>query len=153
MELIIDNEQTRFKDTKAFETLIEQAVLKSLALEGVSSDLEISVLLVDDAGIQEINRDHRQIDKATDVLSFPQYNSKAEVAAAGYTALGDIVISLERAQEQAAAYGHSLEREVGFLTVHSVLHLLGYDHDTAERTEEMQARERAILEAMQLTRD
>lgn len=153
MELIFDNEQELYPDTAPFEALIEAAVLKSLELEGVEPELEISVLLVDNAGIREINRDHRQLDKATDVLSFPQFNSKDEVAAAGYAALGDIVLSLEKAREQAEEYGHSLEREIGFLTVHSMLHLLGYDHDTEENTAAMQARERCILEALQLTRD
>ncbi len=153
MELIIDNEQDIFAETAPFEALIEAAVLKSLELEAVTTDLEISVLLVDNAGIREINREHRQLDKATDVLSFPQFENKAELAGGHYAALGDIVISLERAQEQALEFGHSLEREVGFLTVHSMLHLLGYDHDTEERTAEMQAHEKVILNAMQLTRD
>lgn len=153
MELIFENEQELFADTKPFEDLIEAAVLKSLELEGVTTELEISVLLVDNAGICEINREHRQLDKATDVLSFPQFNSKEELAGAHYAALGDIVISLERAREQAEEYGHSMEREVGFLTVHSMLHLLGYDHDTAERTAVMQAHEKEILSAMLLTRN
>ena len=153
MELIVDNEQELFTDVESFEKLIEAAVLKSLELEDVATDLEISVLLVDNAGIREINREHRQLDKATDVLSFPQFNGKEELRDAHYAALGDIVISLERAGEQAQEYGHSIEREIGFLTVHSVLHLLGYDHDTEERTAIMQAREKAILHAMKLTRD
>lgn len=153
MELIFDNEQELFAETEAFETLIETAVLKSLELEDVTTELEISVLLVDNLGIREINREHRQLDQATDVLSFPQFNSKDELADAQHASLGDIVISLERAREQAEEYGHSLEREVGFLTVHSMLHLLGYDHDTDERTAEMQAHEKTILNAMKLTRD
>lgn len=153
MELIFDNEQELYTDVAPFEALIEAAVLKSLELEGVTTDLEISVLLVDNAGIREINREHRQLDKPTDVLSFPQFNGKDELAGAHYAALGDIVISLERAKEQADEYGHSLEREIGFLTVHSMLHLLGYDHDTDERTTTMQAREKVILNAMQLTRE
>ncbi len=153
IELMIDNEQELFAETSSFEKLIEAAILKSLELEGVTVDLEISVLLVDNAGIREINREHRHLDQATDVLSFPQFNSKEELAGVPHGALGDIVISLERAQEQALEYGHSLEREVGFLTVHSVLHLLGYDHDTEERTAEMQGREKEILNVMGLTRD
>lgn len=153
VELIIDNEQELFSDIHPFESLIKDAVLKSLEIEGVTTDLEISILLVDNAGIREINRDHRQIDKVTDVLSFPQFNSKEELAAVRNAALGDIVISLEKAREQADEYGHSLEREIGFLTVHSMLHLLGYDHDTEERTSDMQAHEKDILNVMQLTRD
>lgn len=153
MELIFDNEQEQFADTAPFEALIEAAVTKSLELEGVTTELEISVLLVDNKGIREINREHRRLDQATDVLSFPQFNSKEELAGAPHAALGDIVLSLEKAKEQAEEYGHTLEREVGFLTVHSMLHLLGYDHDTPERTALMQAREREILNAMQLTRD
>ncbi len=153
MELIFDNEQTLYPDVGSFERLIEAAIRTSLEMEKVTTELEISVLLVDNAGIREINREHRQLDRPTDVLSFPQFNSKDELIGAHYVALGDIVISLERAGEQAEEYGHSMEREIGFLTVHSVLHLLGYDHDNEERTKEMQAREKAILNAMQLTRE
>lgn len=153
MELIFDNEQSLFTELEPIEALIEAAIAKSLALEAVESELEISILLVDNEGIREINREHRGLDKPTDVLSFPQFNSKEELSGVPFAALGDIVISLERASEQAEAYGHSLEREVGFLTVHSMLHLLGYDHDTEERTAEMQGREKAILNAMNLTRD
>lgn len=153
MELIFENEQMLYPDTSAYEMLIEKAIETCLELEAVTTELEISILLVDNAGIREINREHRQLDKPTDVLSFPQFNSKEELAGAHYAALGDIVISLEKAAEQARDYGHSMEREVGFLTVHSVLHLLGYDHDTEERTAAMQDREKAILSAMLLTRD
>lgn len=153
IELIFDNEQELFENTAPYEQLIEAAVLKSLEMEGVATDLEISVLLVDNAGIREINREHRQLDRPTDVLSFPQFNGKEELAGVPHAALGDIVISLEKAREQAEEYGHSMEREVGFLTVHSVLHLLGYDHDTEERTAEMQDREKTILTAMGLTRE
>lgn len=153
MELIIENEQNLYTDLKSFESLIEAAVLKSLEVEGVTTELEISILLVDNAGIRELNREHRQLDSATDVLSFPQFNTKEELAGAHYAALGDIVISLEKAKEQAEEYGHSVEREIGFLTVHSMLHLLGYDHDTEDRTTEMQAHEKEILSVMLLTRD
>lgn len=153
MELIIENEQDIFSDITAIEALITQAVKVCLEAENVSTDLEISVLLVDNKGIHEINAEFRDMDKPTDVLSFPQFNSKEEIAKAGYCALGDMVLSLEMAQAQACEYNHSFEREVGFLTVHSMLHMLGYDHDTDMHTEEMQARERAIMEQLKLMRE
>jgi len=153
MEILFDNEQSQFSDVSALEVLIQKAALATLEIEAVRTDVEISVLFTDNAGIQELNRDHRGKDQATDVLSFPQYLNKEEVAGASYPVLGDIVLSLERAKEQSVEYGHSFEREVGFLTVHSMLHLLGYDHETEEERGQMRSREDAVLEHMQLTRD
>lgn len=114
---------------------MERVVRETLAVAGrpPDRDLEVSVILVDDDRMRELNRTWRGVDRPTDVLSFPQLEpGEGEPhLASGPDApvlLGDVVISLERAREQALEYGHSLEREVGFLTAHGILHLLGYDH-------------------------
>ena len=128
------------------------AVLKA---EGVTAKCEINVLVTDDAGIREINRTSRNIDSATDVLSFPLgENGVYDVDENnGCKMLGDIVISMERAQEQATLYGHPLQREVAFLTVHSMLHLLGYDHENGGlEAMRMREKEEAVLIQLGLPR-
>ncbi|MBQ9833426.1 MAG: rRNA maturation RNase YbeY [Clostridia bacterium] len=112
---------------------------------------DINVILVDNAEIHALNLEHRGIDRATDVLSFPA-NEGEEIAALPDGFLGDIVISLERAFEQAEEYGHSNERELAFLTVHGTLHLLGYDHMTKEQEDEMFSLQKQILDNMGLKR-
>ena len=134
---------------------VKKAAVTALEAEKVTDDCEISVTFTDNEGIRELNREHRSIDRATDVLSFPMYDFHAgeEPEPGERVALGDIVLSLERAAEQAAEFGHSYEREVGFLTAHSVLHLLGYDHERSpEEDEDMRRRQREILDGMGLTR-
>ncbi len=106
-------------------------------------ETELSVMFVDDAEIRELNARWRGIDKPTDVLSFPLRGS-GEIAAQA-PQLGDIVVSVETARRQAAEYGHSLEREIGFLLVHGLLHLLGEDHETPEQDARMRARQRELL--------
>ncbi len=121
---------------------------------------EVSVALVDDRRIRELNREYRETDCATDVLSFAmleglsveEEHAEEEHAEEEPLLLGDIVISLERAKNQAAAYGHSFEREVAFLTLHGLLHLLGHDHHTADQEAEMNDRQEAILERLGLPR-
>ena len=126
------------------------AVLKQ---EGVPVKCEINVLVTDDKGIQTINRTARNIDKPTDVLSFPEFDlTPGEVPTeedtdpgTGLVPLGDMCISLERAVAQAQEFGHTTRREVGYLTIHSMLHLLGYDHlDEGPQKRQMRAREEAI---------
>lgn len=128
------------------------AVLKA---EGVTAKCEINVLVTDDAGIREINRTSRNIDSATDVLSFPMFElapgelptdwTEYEDPDTGLVPLGDMCISLERAIAQAKEFGHTTRREVGYLTIHSMLHLLGYDHlDEGPQKWQMRAREEAI---------
>ena len=128
------------------------AVLKQ---EHVPVKCEINVLVTDDKGIQTINKTSRNIDKPTDVLSFPMFNLTAGAPPQDWTEyidpgtglcpLGDMCISLERATAQAKEFGHSVKREVGYLTIHSVLHLLGYDHlDEGEQKRQMRSREEAI---------
>ena len=129
-----------------------QSVLRRTAdLLELGPDVEISVLLVDNETIRTLNRDYRDKDAATDVLSFPMEEELPDETApqiiGGPTErmLGDLVISVERAVEQAAEYGHAVERELAFLTVHGLLHLLGYDHmDEGEQKRQMRSREEAI---------
>ncbi len=132
------------------EAVMEQIAAESLRYERFLEECEISISIVDDAEIQQINRQFRGIDRPTDVLSFPQLTfaegEKMERNENGEVMLGDIIISLERAKAQAEEYGHSLKREIAFLTAHSMLHLLGYDHMEPEEEAEMFARQKAILE-------
>ena len=152
--VFIKNDQKKIPVTPVLRRLIRSAVSAALSYEGFVRDAEVSVTLTDDDAIRELNRSYRQIDRPTDVLSFPLYEKDELEAAESPVALGDVVISLERAEKQAAEYGHSPERETAFLTVHSILHLLGYDHETSEADEaDMFARQEAILTKMGLTRD
>ena len=136
-------------------SIIRKCIQETLNAEGIGTRCEINVLVTDDAGIQVINRESRQIDRPTDVLSFPMFQLEAgnppqdwteyEDPATGLVPLGDMCISLERAVAQAEEFGHSTRREVGYLTIHSMLHLLGYDHlDEGEQKEQMRSREEAI---------
>lgn len=143
----ITNEQEKTDFLPEYEDLIKKAVEGTLEYEGVESNCEVSVTFTDNENIRELNREYRNIDRATDVLSFPMDEEGDEVV------LGDIVISLARAKEQAEEYGHSLEREISFLCVHSVLHLLGYDHETGEEDEkEMFGKQEEILNKIGQTR-
>lgn len=142
---------------------MEQVIAAALEAEGVALSCEISVLLTDDAGIRQVNLDMRGVDRPTDVLSFPMFELEPGVPPEGedyldpateLCPLGDMCISLERAEAQAAEFGHSLEREVCYLTVHSILHLLGYDHlDEGPMKARMRTREEAILAGLGITRE
>ena len=134
---------------------IRQCVEATLNAEGITAPCEINVLVTDDVGIRGINLASRQIDKATDVLSFPMFNLEPGNPPTdwdeyldpetGMCPLGDMCISLERAKAQAKEFGHSVKREVGYLTIHSMLHLLGYDHlDEGPMKRQMRDREEAI---------
>ena len=138
---------------------IKKCIHETLNAEGVNVRCEINVLVTDDAGIQVINRESRQLDKPTDVLSFPMFQLEAGNPpddwseyvdpATGLVPLGDMCISLERAVAQAQEFGHSTRREVGYLTIHSMLHLLGYDHlDEGPQKKQMRGREEAIAAAI-----
>ena len=124
--IFIKDEQCVCRLSVRMRVLMKKAVSEVLRFEGIKRRCEISVTVTDDAAICELNKEYRKIDSPTDVLSFPMD---------GGAVLGDIVISLERAYEQANSYGHSVKREVVFLTVHSMLHLLGYDHEISEEDE------------------
>lgn len=124
--------------------------------ENVEAGSELSVTFVTNDRIQEINREYRDKDKPTDVISFAMEElgeGETEIAGEGIPrVLGDIIISIQRTEEQAAEYGHSFERELGFLAVHGFLHLLGYDHETDEEEREMFGRQKDILDEYGLTR-
>lgn len=143
------------------EDLIRRAITTALFAEGVSRPCEINVLLTDDEGIHRTNLEMRNVDRPTDVLSFPMFDlvppekpgEDCVDIASGLVPLGDMCISLERAAAQAEEYGHSVEREISYLTVHSVLHLLGYDHmDEGEEKARMRAREDAIMAVLGILR-
>ena len=137
----------------ALKMLIRRSVVATLDCEGYENDCEISVTLTDNEGIRALNKQYRNIDAPTDVLSFPlvEYEKTDEPPVDEATMLGDIVISLERAEEQADEFGHSFEREVSFLTVHSMLHLLGYDHVNSDEEEaEMREHQRAVMKHLGL---
>ncbi len=145
-------------ERKAF---IRKVIRTALAAEGVDFPCEVDVLLTNDARIHELNREQRGIDRPTDVLSFPAFDLRPgalpEPADAdpgsGLVPLGDMVVSLERAAAQAKEYGHSNRRELAYLTVHSVLHLLGYDHlDEGPQKAQMRAKEEEILEKLDIIR-
>jgi probable rRNA maturation factor len=135
-------------------TLIEQVAQKVLEIENVTAKAEISICLTDNKHIRQLNKDYRLIDSATDVLSFPQTGGKNELLnlPPGEILLGDVVISMEKADAQSKEYGHSLEREVGFLTAHGVLHLLGYDHENDNQRAVMRQKEEQVLESVGLLR-
>ena len=143
--------------------LVKKAAAAALRAEGVDEPCEIGVTLTNDEGIHAINREQRGVDRPTDVLSFPMFEltpgelpedwSEYRDPATHKVPLGDMAISLERAKAQAAEFGHSAEREVGYLTIHSVLHLLGYDHvDEGPMKKQMRAAEEAILAEIELPR-
>lgn len=144
-------------------TNIRRCIRAVLREEGVPVPCEINVLVTDDEGIHVINRESRQVDRATDVLSFPMFDltpgklpedwSEYLDPMTGRCPLGDMAISLERAVAQAKEFGHSTRREVGYLTIHSMLHLLGYDHmDEGPQKKQMRLREEAIAASLGLRR-
>ena len=150
------NEQSKKKAGFALKRLIKKAVKGTLECENFARNVILSVTFTDNEGIRELNREYRNKDAATDVLSFPMYTMEEDGRPEPDMAaeLGDIVLSLERAGEQAEEYGHSFERETAFLTVHSVLHLLGYDHERSEEEEkDMFRRQEEIMTILGLPRD
>ena len=114
---------------------------------------EISVTFVDMDEIHQLNRDYREVDSPTDVLSFPQFDDLNDLPEEGEIALGDVVICKEKAEEQAEEFGHSFEREIIYLFVHSVLHLLGYDHMDEDEKKIMRRREEAVMTELGITRE
>lgn len=149
------DEQNKYDAGRRMKALIEKAIRGTLECENFDRDVIVSVTFTDNEGIREKNREFRDIDRATDVLSFPMYDmANGDMPEEGMDCeLGDIVLSLERAAEQAVEFGHSYERECAFLTVHSMLHLLGYDHvNSEEEDEEMRAHQRVIMTHIGLER-
>ena len=161
-EIIIENIAEETELSEEIRETIEVCVNKALEYEGYDFDAQVCVTICDNQQIREINLEQREIDSATDVLSFPilDYDEDGRVIVTeydmddGYVMLGDIVISKERAMEQAEEFGHSLRREIAFLTVHSMLHLLGYDHVNSEDEEKvMFGKQEEILSLLGITRE
>ncbi|ANX00544.1 rRNA maturation RNase YbeY [Thermoclostridium stercorarium subsp. leptospartum DSM 9219] len=162
MKVVIQNKlKKRYLPIKHIRALVTTAAEALLAAEKVEFPVLVSVLLVENDEIRRINAEYRKKDSVTDVLSFPMLDMEdgsfitepTEIDMDdGKLFLGDIVISVPRAIEQAENYGHSVERELAFLTVHGVLHLLGYDHNIPEREEKMKKRQEEILESIGLPR-
>ena len=154
MEIIISNEPEELEVPQEYIDNIRTAIETVGRLYGVE-DSEVSVTLTDNAHIHVINRKYRGVDRPTDVISFAFNESEEPEVVGGISVnmLGDLIISLERAEEQAADYGHSVRREVAFLTVHGMLHLLGYDHMEDEEREEMEAEQRFVMDKLGISRD
>ncbi|MBR3459004.1 MAG: rRNA maturation RNase YbeY [Selenomonadaceae bacterium] len=154
MEILIGNYPENLVFPEEIAENVRKAVAKVGELYGAENG-EVSVTLTDNAYIHSLNKEYRGIDRPTDVLSFALNESEEPgiEGGLGTNVLGDIVISVERAEEQAAEYGHSLRREVAFLTVHGMLHLLGYDHIEDEEREEMEGEQRFVMEQLGIPRE
>ncbi|MBW9152154.1 rRNA maturation RNase YbeY [Clostridium estertheticum] len=165
--ILIDNRQNKIEVTKELETVIKDVIEYTLCEEKLSIDNEVSVIFIDNEEIKEINKKYRGIDKITDVLSFPMLNyPENKVFKEVYInykfdqsdlydeklVIGDVALSLERAKQQSEEFGHSFIRECAYLTVHSILHLLGYDHMEENQKNIMRKREEEILKNFSLTR-
>jgi probable rRNA maturation factor len=157
MSVLIDNRQEEIKVDEALEAFVVQVVEEVLAYEQCEEEFEVSISFVNNQEMRSLNKEYRNIDKETDVLSFPlvefiEEELNAEDENAEYIeeeiALGDIVISMEKAVEQSEEYGHSFKRELAFLLVHGMLHLLGYDHDEEASEGEMFDKQEEILKNM-----
>ena len=146
LHIYFENSQNGIPVTYALKMLVRRSILATLDFEKIDAPCEVSVTFTDNEGIRALNRAYREIDKPTDVLSFPLFEETE-----GTKQLGDIVLSLERCLTQAEEFGHSFERECAFLTVHSTLHLLGYDHvNSDEEDADMRRRQTAIVTEMGL---
>jgi len=162
MKVVIQNKlKKRYLPVKDIKELISKAVKAALTEERIEYPVLVSVLLVENDEIRRINAEYRKKDSVTDVLSFPMLDMEDGKFISepgemdmdqGRLFLGDIVISVPRAIEQAEAFGHSTERELAFLAVHGVLHLIGYDHNTTDREQKMKQRQEGILASIGLPR-
>ena len=156
VKVIISDEQKEITVPRGIRMLIRRCCNAVLQAEKFGSDAEVSVSFVDNERIHELNAQYRNVDRETDVLSFPmgengEYDTNMDT---GAKILGDIVISVPKAMEQAKAYNHSLQREIGFLTVHSMLHLIGYDHENGGIEQvHMREKEEEVLTKIGLKRD
>lgn len=167
MTIHIEKEVDRTFDFD-YEALIEQVIIGAMDYENCPYEAEVEVLLTDDASIAVINEEQRSIARPTDVLSFPmiEYDEAGDFShleddaymycfnpESGELVLGDIIISVDKVYEQAEAYGHSTRRELAFLVAHSMLHLFGYDHMVEAEASVMEAKQREILEQLNITRE
>lgn len=163
INVYIENEQNKFEITEKINECIKKVAAAVMEYEECNFDAEADVTLTDDENIKELNNLYRGKNSATDVLSFPilEFDKDGNIINSdfdedienGIILLGDIVISAERAAAQAKEYNHSIMREIGFLTAHSMLHLLGYDHETDKDAEIMNKKENIILNSLGITRD
>ena len=156
MKVYFENDQEVFPLTYKIKMLVRRAIEATLDYEQYENPCEVSVTFTDNEGIHALNKQYRGVDRPTDVLSFPLFDYESETEEPPVDELigmlGDIVLSLEQADKQATEYGHGFDREVAFLTVHSMLHLLGYDHETGEEDEaDMRRRQSAIMDLMGLS--
>jgi probable rRNA maturation factor len=163
MTLEIDNRQELY-DINEMESIIELVVQNVFKCELIENECQVSIILVNNEQIREINKEYRRINSPTDVLSFPliEYEKGSKFTGlenlenldidTGEIVLGDIVISMEKVHEQSIEYGHSMKREIAFLTVHGMLHLLGYDHEFEEDRKVMREKEEKILNLSSIER-
>ena len=152
MSALVSNLQTKIKPDKELVELVTAALDSMLRWAGFSEDAQVSLVFVDESYIRELNLRYRQIDQPTDVLSFAMLEGEELLAPGEEVLLGDIVISLPAAQRQAIEYDHSFQREVTYLAVHGMLHLLGYDHETREDKLVMREKEEEFLAKLDLSR-
>lgn len=162
MSVLIDNRQSFIEVDEKLEALAEKVIKGVLDYEECEEDYEVSISFVSNEEMKELNNEYRGIDSETDVLSFPMMEFDDEEAEdeadedveyiEEELALGDIVVSMERAKEQAVEYGHSFERELAFLLVHGMLHLLGYDHENAEDERVMVNKQEEVLNKLGISR-
>ncbi len=148
MAVLVNNMQDRLPASAGLLSLLENIGNYVLRMEGRHEDCEVSIILVDNIYIKELNYTYRGRDSATDVLAFNLQDGPDDIGED--LILGDVVISLEKAREQAENFGHTLKREVAFLAAHGILHLLGYDHETAEKETEMKEKQELVLKKYKL---
>lgn len=143
--IYFDNRQDLIKIDEEIENIVEKSIEAALKEIEFTEDYEVSVSFVGDEEIHELNRDYRGVDRTTDVLSFPMDDEFTNM-------LGDIVININKVIEQAKEYGHSEKREISYLTVHSTLHLMGFDHEEEEDKKDMRAVEDRVMENLEISR-
>ncbi|MEG6566188.1 rRNA maturation RNase YbeY [Thermoanaerobacterium saccharolyticum] len=159
MNILIDNRQDKV-DAKGLDKIVEDVVRTALEVEGVVDDVEVSVSFVDNDEIHKLNKYYRNVDRETDVLSFPLVEfeeiytdiDEEDDDLNEVQPIGDIVISLEKAKQQAEEYGHSFIREVAYLTAHSMFHLMGYDHETEDEKKIMREKEEEVMRRLKIER-
>lgn len=149
MQYYIDNRQSKYEITSETEELIQKVILESLKVEGLDDNYEVSISFVENSEIRDLNNQYRNVDSDTDVLSFPMEDEFDY----GTPLLGDIIISVEKADEQSREFGHSLQREIAYLTCHSMFHLLGYDHMNDEEKNEMRNKEKQVMKNLKIFKD
>lgn len=153
MEILISNNQQIMEIDENITNIIKKVIMKILEIEKILNDGEISINIVDNEEIKRLNTEHRKKAEATDVLSFPQFDNVLDnLDSIEYLVLGDIVISIEKVVSQAKEFNHSIEREFAYLMVHSMYHLLGFDHMKTNEKKIMRQKEEYILNSIQITR-